>query len=351
MAFTVSQALNRFVAHEDLTHEEMLDVMRQVMSGQVSPVLIGAMLAALRVKVETITEVAAAAQVMREFATHVKVDLPHLVDMCGTGGDNAKTFNISTAAMFVAAAAGARVAKHGGRSVSSASGSADLLELLGVDINLTPDQVAESLRQAGIGFMFAPNHHTAMKHIAPIRKELGVRTIFNILGPLTNPANAPRQLMGVFHPDLVAIQAEVLRKLGSEHVLIVHARSGMDEVALSGETMVAELQFSHIQHYTVTAQQFGFPSYSAQELDDGLRANSLEESKARVLSALSNALGPARDIVALNAAGALLAADVVKSWQEGVDLALKAISDGSARKKMDQFITVTQQLSAKRSGA
>lgn len=351
MAFTVSQALNRFVAHEDLTHEEMLDVMRQVMSGQVSPVLIGAMLAALRVKVETITEVAAAAQVMREFATHVQIDVPHLVDMCGTGGDGAKTFNISTAAMFVAAAAGANVAKHGGRSVSSASGSADLLELIGVDINLPPEQVAQSLRESGIGFMFAPNHHTAMKHIAPIRKELGVRTIFNILGPLTNPANARRQLMGVFHPDLVSIQAEVLRKLGSEHVLVVHAKSGMDEVALGGETMVAELQFSHIQHYTVTAQQFGFPHYSAHELNDGLRANSLEESKSQVFSALANELGPARDIVALNAGAALLAADVVKSWQEGVDRALKVIADGAARQKLYQFIAVTQRLSTQKTGA
>jgi anthranilate phosphoribosyltransferase len=344
MAFSVSQALNRFVDHEDLTHEEMLDVMRQIMSGQVSAVLIAAMLTALRVKVETTTEIAAAAQVMREFATHVDLQVPHLVDICGTGGDNANTFNISTSAMFVAAAAGARVAKHGGRSVSSQSGSADLLELLGADIHLKPKDIAASVQKTGVGFMFAPNHHLAMKHIAPVRKELGVRTIFNILGPLTNPAGAKRQLMGVFHSDLVAIQAEVLRKLGSEHVIIVNARSGLDELALNGETLVAELKLSHIQHYSVTAQQFGFPNYSVYELADGLCANSLEESKARLFSALNNEIGPARDIVAFNAAGALLAADVVDTWQAGVDLALATIASGAAKRTLEEFVAVTQAL-------
>ncbi|MBU3725683.1 MAG: anthranilate phosphoribosyltransferase, partial [Burkholderiaceae bacterium] len=234
MAFTIAQALNRVVAHQDLTHEEMIDIMRAIMSGDASPVQTAGVLTALRVKVETTTEVAAAATVMREFATQVEVNVPHLVDMCGTGGDGAQTFNISTAAMFVAAAAGANVAKHGGRSVSSATGSADILEKLGASIHLAPEKVAESIRQCGVGFMFAPNYHPAMKHIAPVRKELGVRTIFNILGPLTNPANAAHQLMGVFHPELVAIQAEVLRKLGSNHVLVVHARSGLDEIALHG---------------------------------------------------------------------------------------------------------------------
>jgi anthranilate phosphoribosyltransferase len=237
------------------------------------------------------------------------------------------------------------VAKHGGRSVSSQSGSADLLELLGADIHLKPKDIAASVQKTGVGFMFAPNHHLAMKHIAPVRKELGVRTIFNILGPLTNPAGAKRQLMGVFHSDLVAIQAEVLRKLGSEHVIIVNARSGLDELALNGETLVAELKLSHIQHYSVTAQQFGFPTYTQAELDAGLRADGLESSRTRMDSALNNEPGPARDIVALNAAGALLAADVVSTWQQGVDLALKVMAQGLAKQKQADFIAVTQKLS------
>jgi anthranilate phosphoribosyltransferase len=345
MSFSVSQALNRCAAHEDLTREEMLDVMRDIMSGKVSPVLISALLVALRVKGESIAEIAAAAQVMREFATRVQVDLPHLVDICGTGGDGASTFNISTTAMFVAAAAGANVAKHGGRSVSSTCGSADMLESLGANIHLPPDKVVASLHQVGVGFMFAPNHHSAMKHIAPVRKELGVRTMFNILGPLTNPAGAPHQLMGVFHPDLVTVQAQVLRELGSRHVIVVSAKSGLDELALRGETSVAELKNSAIEHYTVTAQQFGFPSYTQAELDTGLRADGLESSRTRMDSALNNEPGPARDIVALNAAGALLAADVVGSWQQGVDLALKVMAQGLAKQKLADFIAVTQKLS------
>jgi len=345
MSFSVSQALNRCAAHEDLTREEMLDVMRDIMSGKVSPVLISALLVALRVKGESIAEIAAAAQVMREFATRVQVDLPHLVDICGTGGDGANTFNISTTAMFVAAAAGANVAKHGGRSVSSTCGSADMLESLGANIHLPPDKVVASLHQVGVGFMFAPNHHSAMKHIAPVRKELGVRTMFNILGPLTNPAGAPHQLMGVFHPDLVTVQAQVLRELGSRHVIVVSAKSGLDELALRGETSVAELKNSAIEHYTVTAQQFGFPAYTQAELDAGLRADGLDSSKARMDAALNNEPGPARDIVALNAAGALLAADVVGSWQQGVDLALKVMAQGLAKQKQADFIAVTQKLS------
>ena len=345
MSFSVSQALNRCAAHEDLTREEMLDVMRDIMSGKVSPVLISALLVALRVKGESIAEIAAAAQVMREFATRVQVDLPHLVDICGTGGDGASTFNISTTAMFVAAAAGANVAKHGGRSVSSTCGSADMLESLGANIHLPPDKVVASLHQVGVGFMFAPNHHSAMKHIAPVRKELGVRTMFNILGPLTNPAGAPHQLMGVFHQDLVTVQAQVLRELGSRHVIVVSAKSGLDELALRGETSVAELKNSAIEHYTVTAQQFGFPAYTQAEVDAGLRADGLDSSKARMDAALNNEPGPARDIVALNAAGALLAADVVSTWQQGVDLALKVMAQGLAKQKLADFIAVTQKLS------
>ena len=342
MAFTVSQALNRIVAHQDLTHDEMIEIMRAIMSGQTSQVQTAGLLAALRVKVETTTEVAAAATVMREFATHVHVDAQHLVDMCGTGGDGAHTFNISTAAMFVAAAAGARVAKHGGRSVSSTTGSADILESFGVNISQSPERVAESIRTTGIGFMFAPNHHPAMKHIAPVRKELGVRTVFNILGPLTNPAGAKHQLMGVFHPELVSICAEVLRKLGSDHVLVVHAHSGLDEIALHGETTVAELKYGHIEQYNVTAQQFGFPHYSAQECDEALRVSDIAQSRACIESALANEAGPARDIVALNAAGALLASNVADSWQTAVDLALKTIASGAAQKKLAEFVAFSQ---------
>jgi len=287
----------------------------------------------MRVKVETTTEVAAAATVMREFATRVSVQAPHLVDMCGTGGDGAHTFNISTTAMFVAAAAGAQVAKHGGRSVSSSTGSADILEKLGANIHLSPIQVADCIRGCGVGFMFAPDYHPAMKHIAPIRKELGVRTIFNILGPLTNPAAAPHQLMGVFHPELVSIQSEVMRKLGSNHVLIVHAKSG-------------ELQFGHVQHYAITAQQFGFPNYSVQECDAALRALSPEESEAKLRAALNNELGPVRDIVGMNAAGALLAANVAADWPSAVDLAMRTIASGAAEAKLQEFITLSQTLSA-----
>ena len=345
MAFTIAQALNRVVAHQDLTHEEMIEIMRAIMSGEASPVQTAGVLTALRVKVETTTEVAAAASVMREFATKVEVTVPHLVDMCGTGGDGAQTFNISTAAMFVAAAAGANVAKHGGRSVSSITGSADILEKLGANIHLTPEKVAESIRRCGVGFMFAPNYHPAMKHIAPVRKELGVRTIFNILGPLTNPAGAAHQLMGVFHPELVAIQAEVLRKLGSDHVLVVHARSGLDEISLLGETMVGELKFGHVQHYNITAQQFGFPSYSVQECDTALRAATPQESESKLRSALDNEIGPARDIVALNAAGALLASNVAEDWPTAIELAMKTIASGAAKAKLAQFVSVSQSLS------
>jgi anthranilate phosphoribosyltransferase len=264
--------------------------------------------------------------------------------MCGTGGDGAHTFNISTAAMFVAAAAGANVAKHGGRSVSSSCGSADILESFGANINLPPDRVAQSIQRCGVGFMFAPNHHSAMKHIAPVRKELGVRTMFNILGPLTNPAGAKHQLMGVFNESLVPQQAQVLKALGSTHVLIVHATSGLDEIAIGGDTAVAELKNGDIHQYRITAQQFGIPQYSDQEIKAALKATSVDESKNRIHSALANEPGPARDIVALNAAGALLAADVVGDWQSGLDLAFKVIASGAAKQKLEAFITTTQSI-------
>src|SRR5437867_5508319 len=258
MTITVQDALQRTIEHREIFHDEMLSLMRKIMSGEITPVMIAALTVGLRVKKETIGEIAAAAQVMREFATRVDVpDRERLVDIVGTGGDAAHTFNISTASMFVAAAAGARVAKHGGRSVSSKSGSADVLETLGANIILSPAQVTQCIAETGIGFMFAPNHHSAMKHAAPVRRELGIRTIFNILGPLTNPAGAPNQLLGVFHPDLVGIQVRVLQRLGSRHVLVVYGMNGMDEVSLAGETMVGELVNGEIREYTIHPQQFG----------------------------------------------------------------------------------------------
>lgn len=341
MPFTVIQALKKLTAKEDLERHEMLDVMREIMGGNASATLIAGLLMALRVKGESVVEISSAAEVMREFAARVSVEVPHLVDMCGTGGDSAQTFNISTSAMFVASAAGANVAKHGGRSVSSSSGSADILEKLGANIHLSPQKVSESIQKIGIGFMFAPNHHLAMKHIAPVRKELGVRTIFNILGPLTNPAGAKHQLMGVFHRDLIATQAEVLKRLGSAHVLVVHADSGLDEIALAGPTQIAELNGGQIKTYAITAQQFGFPAYPQSQLDSALKATSAEESREKMLSALENEPGPARDIVAINAAAALFAADVVESLKSGVDLAIKTIESGKARQKLSDFIAFT----------
>lgn len=345
MTFSVAAALNQIIRHESLSHEQMTQVMQAIMSGETSHVQAGAFLAALRTKSETVEEIAAAASVMREFSTHVTVNVPHLVDICGTGGDGAHTFNISTTAMFVAAAAGANVAKHGGRSVSSSTGSADLLEALGINIHLAPAQVAKSIEQVGVGFMFAQNHHPAMKHVAPVRKELGVRTVFNILGPLTNPAQARHQLMGVFNSDLVPIQAQVLKQLGSTHVLVVHADSGLDELDLHGATQVAQLKQGSITHYKVTAQQFGFSAYTAHEARDGIRATSVEASKALMMQALDNQAGPARDIVAFNAAGAILAADCADSWQDAVAVALKTIASGAAKQKLLDYTTVSQQLS------
>ncbi|WP_309624124.1 anthranilate phosphoribosyltransferase [Methylibium sp.] len=334
-------ALQRTIEHREIFHDEMLHLMRRIMSGEMSPVMIAALAVGLRVKKETIGEIAAAAQVMREFATPVDVpDKRHLVDLCGTGGDAAHTFNISTAAMFVAAAAGARVAKHGGRSVSSTSGSADVLEALGARIDLTPTQVADCLNETGIGFMFAPNHHPAMKHAAPVRKELGARTIFNILGPLTNPAGATHQLMGVFHPDLVGIQVRVLQRLGAEHVLVVHGMNGMDEISLSGESQVGELKAGEVREYTVHPSDFGLPVYDMR----ALTVAGKDESVACIRRALANEDGPVRDIVLLNAGAALYAADVSASVREGVRLAREAVASGRAAAKLDQFVATTLEL-------
>ncbi|MCM5682845.1 anthranilate phosphoribosyltransferase [Schlegelella sp. S2-27] len=341
MAITNTDALVRVIEHREIFHDEMLALMRRIMSGEMSPVMIAALAVGLRVKKETIGEIAAAAQVMREFATPVAVaDRTHLVDLCGTGGDAAHTFNISTASMLVAAAAGARVAKHGGRSVSSSSGSADVLEALGVHIDLGPEQVAACLEETGIGFMFAPNHHASMKHAGPVRKELGIRTIFNILGPLTNPAGAPNQLMGVFHPDLVGIQVRVLQRLGSEHVMIVYGMNGMDEISLSGESLVGELKNGEVREYTVHPSDFGLPVYDTRVL----KVANKEESVQCIQRALANEDGPVRDIVLLNAGAALYCADVAGSVAEGVKMAREAVASGKALAKLSQFAAVTQKL-------
>jgi anthranilate phosphoribosyltransferase len=335
---TPQEALVRVIEHREIFHEEMLSLMRQIMSGQVTPTLIAAITIGLRVKKETIGEIAAAAQVMREFATKVEVaDHAHLLDTCGTGGDSAHTFNISTAAAFVAAAAGAKVAKHGGRSVSSKSGSADVLEALGVNIGLTPEQVARSINEIGVGFMFAPNHHAAMKHAAPVRRELGVRTLFNILGPLTNPAGARHQLLGVFHPDLVGIQARVLQRLGSRHVMVVYGIEGLDEISTCGETMVAELKNGEVREYTVHPRQFGMEQSELQQL----QVSESAASKDMLLGALDNRPGPARDIVALNAGAAIYVAGLADSLESAVARAQKVIASGAARKKLDELVQFT----------
>ena len=344
MSMTPQEALQRVIEHREIFHDEMLDLMRQIMSGQISPVMIAAITIALRVKKETIGEITAAAQVMRELATRVEVrDAHNLVDVVGTGGDGARTFNISTAAIFVAAAAGARVAKHGGRAVSSQSGSADALEALGVNINLKPDQVAQCIDEVGVGFMFAPNHHTAMKHAAPVRRELGVRTIFNILGPLTNPAGAPTQLMGVFHPDLVGIQIRVLQRLGARHAMTVYGLEGLDEISISGKSMIGELKDGRIEEYSVHPERFGLPLHDPR----ALCVDTVEASRAMVLSVLDNKPGAARDIVALNAGAAIYVADKAASIEEGVEMAFEAIASGAARAKLDTLVQLTQKLGGK----
>jgi anthranilate phosphoribosyltransferase len=340
MPITDTEALSRVIEHREIFHDEMLALMRRIMTGEMSPVMIAALAIGLRVKKETIGEIAAAAQVMREFATPVAVaDRTHLVDIVGTGGDGAHTFNISTAASFVAAAAGARVAKHGGRSVSSTSGSADVMEALGAHIMLTPEQVAICLAETGFGFMFAPKHHASMRHAAPVRKELGVRTMFNILGPLTNPAGADNQLLGVFHPDLVGILVRVLQRLGSQHVLVVHGANGMDEVSLSGETAVGELKNGEVREYVIHPSDFGLPLYDSRVL----RVANRDESVLCIQRALANEDGPVRDIVLLNAGAALYAADVAGSIADGVKRAREAVASGAAQAKLSQFVALTQR--------
>lgn len=338
MPITDTEALTRVIEHREIFHDEMLTLMRRIMAGEMSPVIAAALITGLRVKKETIGEITAAAQVMRELSNKVPLGpLPHLVDVVGTGGDGAHSFNISTCSMFVAAAAGAQVAKHGNRSVSSKTGSADVLEALGANIQLTPRQVAASVAECGIGFMFAPNHHPAMKNIAPVRRELGVRTIFNILGPLTNPAGAPNILMGVFHPDLVGIQVRALQRLGTEHAIVVYGRDGMDEISLGAATMVGELKNGEISEYELHPEDFGFQMSSNR----ALRVETPEQSKAMLLGVLDNQAGPALDIVLLNAGAALYAANVVDSVAAGVTRSREAIASGAAKAKLAELVRVT----------
>jgi anthranilate phosphoribosyltransferase len=343
MPITPQEALQRTIEHREIFHDEMLNVVRMIMSGDLSPVMMAALITGLRVKKETIGEITAAAQVMREFSTKVDVaDKTHLVDIVGTGGDGSHTFNISTCSMFVAAAAGAKVSKHGGRSVSSKSGSADVLESMGLNISLAPDAIARCIAEVGIGFMFAPNHHPAMKNVAPVRKELGVRTIFNILGPLTNPAGAPNILMGVFHPDLVGIQVRALQRLGAEHALVVYGRDGMDEVSLGAATMVGELVNGEIREYEIHPEDFGLPMASNR----ALKVDTPEESRVMLMSVLDDQPGPARDIVALNTGAALYAANVVDSIGAGIERSRAAIASGAAKAKLEQLIKLSRSLGA-----
>jgi anthranilate phosphoribosyltransferase len=341
MPITAQEALARCIDHREIFHDEMLKIMRMIMSGEMSPVMTSAILVALRVKKETIGEITAAAEVMREFANKVEVDGgPHFIDIVGTGGDGSHTFNISTASTFVAAAAGATVAKHGNRGVSSKSGSADVLEALGVNIMLDCAQVAQCIRETGVGFMFAPNHHPAMKNVGPVRRELGVRTIFNILGPLTNPAGAPNILMGVFHPDLVGIQVRVLQRLGARNALVVWGKDGMDEISLGAATLVGELRDGQVREYEIHPEDFGLSMMSNRSL----RVADATESRVMLLEALGDVPGTPREIVVINSGAALYAAGLAASIQDGIALARATIASGAARARLDQFVAVTQRL-------
>ena len=341
MPITPQEALQRTIEHREIFHDEMLHLMRLIMNGELSPVMTASIITSLRVKKETIGEITAAAQVMREFSTKVHVrDATHMVDIVGTGGDGANTFNISTCSMFVAAAAGAKVSKHGGRSVSSKSGSADVMDALGIHINLPPEQIAQCIADVGIGFMFAPNHHPAMKNVAPVRKELGVRTLFNILGPLTNPAGAPNILMGVFHPDLVGIQVRALQRLGAEHALVVYGRDGMDEVSLGAATLVGELKNGQITEYEIHPEDFGL----AMASNRALKVETPEQSREMLIGVLKGEPGAAQDIVCLNAGVALYAANVAESIPDGIAKARAAIASGAAKARLEQLVTRTHAL-------
>ena len=342
MPITAQEALQRTIEHREIFHDEMVELMRMIMRGEVSAAMTAAILTGLRVKKETVGEIAGAASVLREFARPVVVaDRTHLVDIVGTGGDGSHTFNISTASMFVVAAAGAKVAKHGNRSVSSSSGSADVLEALGAAIELAPEQVAQCIAETGIGFMFAPVHHPAMKMVAPVRREMGVRTLFNILGPLTNPANAPSILMGVFHPDLVGIQVRALQKLGAQRALVVWGRDGMDELSLGAGSLVGELRDGVVREYELHPEDFGI----AMSASRNLRVDDAVESRAMLLQALEEN-GVPREIVALNAGAALYVAGVAASIGDGIALARTAMASGAATAKLQQFVAATRRLAA-----
>jgi len=344
MGITPHEALQRTIEHREIFHDEMIDLMRQIMRGEVSPAMTAAILTGLRVKKETVGEIAGAATVMRELAEHVTVPAhPHMLDIVGTGGDSAHSFNISTTSMFVAAAAGARVAKHGNRGVSSSSGSADVLEALGATIDLGPLEVARCISESGIGFMFAPRFHPAMKAVAPVRREMGVRTLFNILGPLTNPAGAPNILMGVFHPDLVGIQVRALQRMGVQHALVVWGKDGMDEISLGESTMVGELHAGKVREYEIHPREFGLDGAAV----DQLQVQSAQESKAMVLKALDGSATAARDIVLLNTGAALYAADLAASIGEGIEKARATLTSGQAREKLDQFVAATRRISGR----
>jgi anthranilate phosphoribosyltransferase len=338
---TIAEAIQRTVEHREVFHDEMLHIMRQIMRGELSPAQIAGFIMGLRVKKETIGEIAAAAQVMRELATPLEVkDGRHLVDTCGTGGDGAHTFNVSTCAAFIAAAAGAKVAKHMGRSVSSSSGSAEVLEALGANIALNPAQTGDAIEKLGLGFMFAPAYHAAMKHAAPVRKELGVRTLFNILGPLTNPAGAKHQVMGVFHPDLVGIQVRVLQRLGSKHVMVVYGLDGLDEISISGETLVGELVNGEINEYRLHPSELGMELYDRRAIE----VHTVEDSKEMIMAVLGNQPGPARSIAALNAGAAIYVSGVARTYKAGIERAVQAIESGDARRKLDEFVSFSQSV-------
>lgn len=334
----IKDAISRIVDREDLPRADMEAAMRQIMTGNATPTQIGGFLAGLRAKGETVDEIAAAAKVMRELAVGVEVTSDNLVDTCGTGGDGKGLFNVSTASAFVAAAAGARVAKHGNRAMSGSSGSADVLEALGVKLDLTPDRIAECIDRIGLGFMFAPAHHAATRFAAGPRKELGTRTLFNLLGPLTNPAGAPNQLLGVFAPRWVEPMAKVLRTLGSEHVLVVHSRDGLDEISIAGPTWVAELQDGQVRSYTVQPEDFGITRQSI----DALRAGSADQSLELVRAALSGRPGPASDMVAMNAGAAIYAAGISETLVNGVARAREALASGAALKKVTELVEMTR---------
>tara|TARA_A100001011_G_scaffold388456_1_gene468087 strand:+ start:2559 stop:3629 length:1071 start_codon:yes stop_codon:yes gene_type:complete len=343
---TVSEVLDKLILKIDLSRLEMRSIIKKIMSGELSVAQVAAIIVALRIKGETVEEIVGAVEVMRELVTEVNLGDETIVDLCGTGGDGASTFNISTAAMFVVAGAGTKVAKHGGRAVSSKAGSADLLESLGANINLGPDEVRKSLEMTGIGFMFAPNHHPAMKNVAPIRKDLGIRTIFNILGPLTNPARAKRQLMGVFDKSLLRPLAEALKILGSEHVVLVHGESGLDEISLEGKTFYAELKDGRVTEGILTPQDFGLSNKTTSEVTKSLKTNSIEESKSMVLESLSSAEGSPQNIVALNAGAAIYVGGSVASLRDGYLKAKEVIKSGEAKEILEKFVKFTSSSQA-----